>query len=399
MLYDGRVRPSSKLQALASVLLVAFATNLHGQSVHVDQYNRTVTAKMKSLDVHTVGRAKKESLPGGLPVRAVNYIHQWPGIYFEAAFFGTAVTLKFDDAGNEYRLYIDAKKPIALARPGKVEITFSGLGSGRHRLRLEKITESGATSGAFQGFYVTGAARPLPVRPRSLQMEFIGDSTITGYANRLHKRTCTASEVKVSTDTHAAFPALVAKHYGADYQINAVSARGVVRNFAGILPEYTLPQLYPFSLLDKTVPYKDPLWQPRIIFIKLNADFVGDLKPSERWANFDEVALDYGPAFGAFLGELHRRSPNAEFVLWWFDTKGSEGSVFANFVRQVQQQVVQVASTAGATKIHFMSMGDEGLRRDSCDGHYSVEDHEILSRRVIAFLNQTIKMPLPTPRS
>lgn len=347
---------------------------------------------MVALDPHVVGRVKREPL-AKLPVpKALSYVHQWPGIYFEAAFTGTAFTLKFDDPANAYRLYIDAEA-IAIAPPGKVEMTFSRLRPGRHRLRLEKITESGSTSGAFQGFYIAGRDRAWPVAPRSLQMEFIGDSTITGYANRLHKRTCTDEEVKAATDTQAAFPVLVAKHYGADYQVNAVSARGLVRNFAGILPEFTLPRLYPFTFLDKTIPYHDPLWQPRIVFLKLNADFVGDLNPSERWKSFGEVPRDYGPAFGAFLGELHRRSPDAAFVLWWFDTDAIEGSPTAELLRQVQRQIVEVAGQAGAKKVHFMPVSQAGLRRDACHGHYSIEDHIILARRVITVVDQILKTP------
>ena len=390
------MKPESYLCTLAPLLLVACAASLHAPTVHIDRQNRTVTARMTSLDVRVVGRAKKEWLTGHLPAGAASYIHHWPGVYFEGAFAGTAATLKFDDAGNEYRLYIDTEKPIAITRPGSVEITISGLRPGRHHLRLEKITESGETKGAFQGFYVADKARPLRAKPRSLQMEFIGDSTITGSANRLHKQECTQEEVRTSTDTQAAFPALVAKHFDADYQINAVSARGVIRNFAGILPEQTLPLLYPFTLLDKSVRYDDPLWQPKIVFIKLNADFVGNLDPSERWANFDEVALDYGPGFGAFLADLHRRSPNAAFVIWWFDTAGVQDSASAEFLRQVQQQIVHAAGEAGATKIHFMPVTDSGLGRDSCGGHYSVEDHATLARRVIAYFDKNLDIP---PRS
>lgn len=396
MWYTGLVKPGAYFSALAPALLVASVANVHAPIVDIDRHNRTVTARMTPLEVRAVGRVKKEVLTERLPARVASYVHEWPGIYFEAAFAGDAVTLKFDDAGNEYRLYIDAQKPIAIERPGNVEITISRLRPGRHHLRLEKITESGAIRGAFQGFYISGRSRPYRVKQPGSQMEFIGDSTVTGYANRSLKLQCTDEEVRVTTDTQAAFPALVAKHYGSDYQINAVSARGVMRNYAGILPETTLPKLYPFTLLDKTVRYEDPLWQPKIIFIKLNADFVGDLNPSERWANFDEVARDYGPAFGAFLGELHRRSPDAAFVLWWFDTGGIEESASAELLRQVQRQIVQVAGEAGASKIHFMPVSDVGLRRDSCHSHYSIRDHDILARRVIAYLDQNLDVP---PRS
>jgi hypothetical protein len=56
----------------------------------------------------------------------------------------------------------------------------------------------------------------------------------------------------------------------------------------------------------------------------------------------------------------------------------------------MQQQIVQVAEKAGAAKVHFMPVSDAGLRRDSCDGHYSMEDHKTLSRQVIAFLDENM---------
>lgn len=382
---------ASRLSLIAILSLGLAADGLGAQSVSVDRRNRSVTARMIALPVHVGGRVRKVPLARPMPAGAAAYIHQWPGVYFEAAFLGAGAVLKFDDAANEYRLLVDRLKPIRIAQPGKAEIRIGGLRNGPHQLRLEKVTESGNARGAFQGFYIAGTSRPLTVRPRALQMEFIGDSTVTGYADRLPKTDCTEEEVRLTTDTQAAFPALVAKHYGADYQINALSARGVIRNYAGILPEYTLPKLYPYTFLDKTVPYRDGAWRPGIFVIKLNADFVGALTPQEDWATFLDVARDYGKGFGRFIATLHQRSPSAAFVLWWFDTREAGDAQSLQALQRMQRDVVETAGRSGATDVHFMPMIDAGLKRNACHGHYSIEDQQVLARRVTDFIDANVR--------
>src|SRR5205085_1653153 len=117
----------------------------------------------------------------------------------------------------------------------------------------------------------------LPVAARRRQIEFVGDSSMTGYGDRSQSRVCTGDGIRASTDTQQGYAALTAKHFDADYQINAYSGRGMVRNYGGVEPDKTLPQLYPYTLFDKTGPYDDDAWQPRIIVVKLDADFATPL--------------------------------------------------------------------------------------------------------------------------
>lgn len=131
-----RVSPFSLRSAILAAALLA--TPLTAQTVTTDPANHTISPGMLTLPLHIGGRVQPTPLPPPMPKGATAYRHDWPGIYFEGTFVGDQVVLKFDDAGNEYRLLVDDKSPIPFFRPGKVEITVGGLGPKAHHVRLEK---------------------------------------------------------------------------------------------------------------------------------------------------------------------------------------------------------------------------------------------------------------------
>ncbi|OYW80024.1 MAG: hypothetical protein B7Z26_07105, partial [Asticcacaulis sp. 32-58-5] len=191
----------------------------------------------------------------------------WPGVYFRTSFTGKTLNLDLNDPANIFNLTIDNQPPIRIVRPNGSPLTYKLKTDGPHTVRLEKITESQSGHGAFGGFFVKGKHIPSGVKPRMI--EFIGDSFTVGYGNTSPKRECTTEEVWATTDTSHAFGPLTAKHYNADYQINAFSGRGVVRNYDGFAGD-TLPGLYPYALFDgKTVSPGKGWWQPQIIVIGL----------------------------------------------------------------------------------------------------------------------------------
>jgi hypothetical protein len=182
----------------------------------------------------------------------------------------------------------------------------------------------------------------------------------------------------------------------ADYQINAVSARGVVRNYAGILPDSPLPRVYPYTFPSKTVLYDGASWQPQIVFIKLNADFVGDLHAGERWQSLDEVAFAYTHGLGTFIAEIHKRSPSAAFVIWWFDPEELGNTYTKDVFGLAQRDIVAAAQKAGPVRVEFLPMSNQGLERTAC-GHYTLRDQQELARRIVQKINADL--PFFTTRS
>ncbi len=327
-----------------------------------------------ALAVHVGGRVAR--VAGG-------FRHQWPGIYFESAFRGDRVTLRFEDAINEWRASVDGGPPLSIDRPGRADVTIDGLGRGSHRIRLDKVTESAAPA-RFDGMFVdAGNALPAPP-PRRRQIEFIGDSSMTGYGARADRRDCTPEQVRATTDTPDAFAALAAQHFGADYQVNAVSGRGLIRNFGGTAPQGTMEQLWPRRLPAEPAPFEDPAWRPQIVMLKLQADFVG-FRPDARWPTLEALAADYARRYGQFLAGLHGRYPRAVFLLWWFDTSGAPPEQAA-MLRSAETQISGAARAAGARDVLFLPFPAGDFRATACHGHYALEEQ----RRIADWLVRAI---------
>lgn len=361
------------LRHLALLLWFAAATDSAPQQVvTTDRENRSVTREMQALPVHVGGRVE-------LAGRA--YRHQWPGVYFEAGFKGDRVILRFDDAANEYRAQIDDMPPVSIAQPGKSEVTIAALGAGSHRIRLDKVTESINVTTTFGGFYVPAAdALPAPA-PRKRQIEFIGDSAMTGYGARSPKPQCTQEEVRLLGDTPRAFAALTARHYDADYQINAVSGRGLIRNISDTVPELVMSRIYPRVIPRQPEPYRDRNWRPQIIVIKLQADFVG-AAANDRWSGPDKVMVDYAKAYGAFVTDLHKRQPQAAILLWWFGPGASSNPQMA----AAQATISAAAQKAGIRYFGYLPFAIAGLQSNACHNHFSLADHQ----KAAAWLEQEI---------
>jgi hypothetical protein len=363
---------------------VALASPAVAQTVTVDPVSRTVTSDMQPLAVHVGGRAVVERQPGG----ARAFVHEWPGVYFEAAFRGDRVVLKFDDPANEYRLTIDALPPVPLAQPGAAEVTIAGLADGLHHLRLEKVTESIDRPATFAGFYVPATARPIALQPpRPRQIEFIGDSLMAGYGVRSDTRQCTKEEVRLRTDTQATYPALVARRFDADYQINAISGRGLVRNYGGETPEIALPAVYTRALPSRAGEWRDASWQPQVIVVGLYTnDFSTPLKPGEQWATPDALVAAFVAAYAPLLAELHRRSPDATVLVIRPDLSGQPESQSAAMVEATQRTITAAAQAIGIRTILFPVLPDLGLDNGACDYHPSLADHRKLSDWLGAYL-------------
>lgn len=295
----------------------------------------------------------------------VSQTHQWPGIYIEATFEGTDLIVRLNDSVNILRLYIDDQPPVTLTKPGQIEYEVNGLKPGSHKIRLEKITESQSDTAKFEGFYIVGQGRELQTPTRARQIEFIGDSYTVGYGNTSPKRECTQDEVWATTDTSQAFGPLTAKHYEADYQINAFSGRGIVRNYNGFIAD-PLPKVYPYALFDGKTAYDATGWKPQIIVIGLGTnDFSTALNPGEKWTTREALQTDYRDTYVAFVKSLRAKNPQAHFLLMASD--GAKG--------EIRAQVAQVAKTlkdSGETRLDTLFF--DGLAFDGCHAHPSVAD-------------------------
>jgi hypothetical protein len=375
------------MRRLALTALLALAAGAaQATSVVRDAQDRSVTPAMVPLAVHAVGRMLAQPLGSPAPPGAMAYVHQWPGVYFEAAFSGDRVVLAFDDASNEYRLLVDDQAPIAIAQPGDAQFRVEGLGPGPHRLRLEKVTESIGAHGTFRGFYIPPDEQASVAAPRPRQIEFIGDSSMSGFGARAGKVACAGDEARLTSDTQQGYAALTAKRFDADYQINAISGRGLVRNYKGVEPDGAMLQVYPYTFFDRTQPYSDPQWRPQIIVVRLIADFLTPVQPGERWADLRQVAVDYVKGYEALIAELHARDPTATILLQWLDERQLRDRVYVEAFAAMRGDIEAAAAQAGAP-LAFFELDVKPVKVEGCAHHAGLETHARMAAALADYLS------------
>jgi lysophospholipase L1-like esterase len=348
---------------LFAVLGTAALTCPAANSVRVVRVEKPAGAK--PMDAYVPGRTR---------IAAGKHSYQWPGVYFEAAFQGPKVYFELGSGEVILRVLVDDQPVATLAKPAPGFYEVASLTRQRHTVRVEVLTESQAAPNVFGGFLYSKGTRPMPVVPRARQVEFIGDSHTVGYGNTSTTRDCSEDDVWKTTDNSQAFGPKLARHYGADYQVNAISGRGIVRNYDGSAGDH-LPEAYPFVLLDHSVRYEESAWHPQVIVIALGTnDFSTALKPTEQWKSRDELHADYEATYLRFLAALRARNPEAFIVIWATDMAEGEIETEAG-------KVVKQFQSGGDERIAFVPI--RGLEMTGCNWHPSIADDDTIANTVM----------------
>jgi lysophospholipase L1-like esterase len=367
---------------------VLLAGCAQGQGVgKVDAGEVIVAQRLVPLAMRAIGRMQVVAASAPLPAGSKDYSHQWPGVYFETQFRGESLTLRFDDPTNIYNLLIDDAAPIRLEPKAAREMSISGLGPGPHRARLERVSENQDHRGVFSGFYAPKSAQVALDPPRARQIEFIGDSNMLGYGIGSSTRECSPQEVFATTDVTRAFPVLSAKAAGADYQIQAISGRGMIRNWQGVLPGQTLPDIYPFVFMDQQVPVGKTDWLPQVIVLQLgDNDFSTPLEAGERWASRNAFLDDYIETYQRFMGHLFTRHPQAALLISW-PNLGQLTPDEATWLNTIGQEKLRAKAKAlGFRYSDIVRLMLKEPEASACHFHMSARDHRAVAARLDAYL-------------
>ena len=304
--------------------------------------------------------------------------YTWPGVYFEGRFRGTSVGVVLDDSVNDYDVQVDGRTVASLVTPGRTTHWVRGLPDGVHRVRLVKRTESPWAAGRFGGFVADGAVLAKPA-PRTRQIEFVGDSLTAGYGNLSTTRDCSANGgVTRNTNTDLSFGALTARALNADYQVNAFSGLGVVRNYNGHSAGTSYRTYYDRALLnvEGDVWRKPASWRPQVVVVGLGTnDFSTPLNPGEPWTP-DTLVADWKAAYQGFLAKLRARYGTATTIV--VSVPEATGT-FADAAREVVQE-------SGDQRVRLWNYADPALDRLGCDWHFSTRDHRLIAGKLGEYL-------------
>jgi lysophospholipase L1-like esterase len=320
--------------------------------------------------VHTAGRVE---------VSGDTMRYSWPGVYFEGRFQGTGVGIVLNDSAADYEVQVDGATVATLVKPGKTTRWVNGLSNAEHTVRLVKRNDSPWGTSEFGGFVAApGGAILAKPAARSRQIEFIGDSLTVGYGNMSTSLDCTGDPVARTSNTDLSYGALTARRLSADYQINGISGKGMVRNLNGGDPGTDYRTFYDRALLNVAGDVWSPgTWRPQLVVVYLGTnDFSTALNPGEQWTTADSLAAAYHNAYTGFLQKLRTRyGANTTIVAV------GAGS-FANHV----QQVVQERTAAGDSRVRYWPLDGSGLEFSGCHWHYSTHDDQLVADRLTTFI-------------
>ncbi|PLR28894.1 hypothetical protein SGCZBJ_00170 [Caulobacter zeae] len=319
------------------------------------------------------------ALAGGRVVAgSEGWTYQWPSARFEAAFAGEAVLFKVGAGDQILHLSIDGAPVGRLVKPTPGLYRIEGLANGRHLAVASVVGEMQAAPARFGGFFLEGG-RALPLAPPRRQIEFIGDSHSVGYGDASEVRACPGDGVWMTTDNSIAFGPLTAQRFGAERQVNAISGRGIVRNFDGMAGD-TLPLAWPKALLGAAPAYANDDWRPQVVVINLGTnDFSTPLKAGEPWKDRQALRDDYVATYVRFVGEIRARQPQAFVIL--LAPPSAENEIAAQVDR-----VAETLKSAGETRLAVIPLGEMELT--ACDWHPSARDQQGISDKLSAFIAQ-----------
>ncbi|HEY8023651.1 MAG TPA: SGNH/GDSL hydrolase family protein [Burkholderiaceae bacterium] len=339
-------------------------------------------APLMQPQVQTVGRVVSDA--GG-------WHATWPGVTLTTRFRGRAIGIVVDDPLSGYTVELDGtiRHPLALVA-NEHTVWLRGLSNGSHELRLTRRNETTSAPGAIRGFLLENGTWLPSKAGASRQIEFIGDSFTAGLANLSKKRSCNAATIRATSDATATFGVRVARHFHANWEINAMSGMGMVRNWNGNLPGENFRTYYP-RLLQNDAQSKadDANWHPQLIVIGLGInDFSTPLHEGEAWTR-DTLAQQFKESYRSMLAELRQRYGQVEIIATAVRV-GAEDQQ-----GPLVQQVVDSARADGDLRVHYLEY--EGLQLTACQWHPNLADHARMARALIDKIDAVNPFPSTRP--
>jgi len=302
----------------------------------------------------------------------------WSGTRISASFSGTntgaSFGIRLKDQGLSYVVYINGIQDTVLVTDTTItEYTLTApKPDSAYTVEIIRKNEGHGKPAIFYGFTIDESAQllALPTRP-TRRMEFIGASWTGGYGTESASRTCTAAELKRTTNIDKSFGSNLARMYNAEPTFVQWSGKGMVRNYGdqdsvSISP---LPLFYSRRLSSNPVPMWDfSSWIPDIVVIQLGGnDFSTMPHPSE-------TAFKSG--YFAFIDSLQKHNPFVSIICL-----GSSEALALKYT----QEIVTARQALGQS-VYYMSM-PTGLAKTGCDWHPNIADHEKIATAISAVID------------
>lgn len=263
-----------------------------------------------------------------------------------------------------------------VSRQNNRHVIANGLTDAAHTIVLRKLTEAsiGGTA-TLRGLYLAKGKKLLPPPAQGAKkILFIGDSITCGYGVLGDSATCNFSpETEHGMFTYAA---LAARALQADFQVAAISGKGIYRNYGGDTKRL-MPNYFSYSLpFGKKKKWNIATWTPDIICINLGTNDFSKGIP-------DQAAFTL--PYRQFILHLRESFPRSAIVLLSSPMlSGQAGKTLITYLDDINAQL-QHNGTTGVYRCNLSVQGPLGY---GCDYHPNQVQQEFNGRELTSFLLQ-----------
>ena len=273
----------------------------------------------------------------------------WSGSGFSIRFRGSSVAAEFysnaPDVKNlaYLKVYVDGveQEDILLKEECQIVMLAENLDADReHTIEVRKRTNARSSTAGVGRLILMDGTILEPEAPKERRIEFLGDSLTVGYVAAKGGKSAGAWST-TTEDVTGTYCPQIAQALDAEYQVVAISGRGVVRNNGGD-GNVLFPDIYrELDLYNNPgVPYDFAL-QPDVIVINLGTNDESD-------ANKALPAEEFRQGLYSFLKEVRQYNPDAQILYTYGLVRVGLSSSIEEVVHQLQNE--------GDEKIHYLQL-------------------------------------------
>ena len=273
----------------------------------------------------------------------------WSGSGFSIRFQGSSVAAEFYSNAPDLKnyaylkVYVDGveQKDILLKEENQIVMLAEGLdATQQHTIEVRKRTNARSSTAGIGRLVLMDGTILEPEKPKERLIEFIGDSLTVGYMASKDGKSASAWST-TTEDVTGTYCPQIAKAFDAEYQVVAISGRGVVRNNGGDA-NVLFPDVYRETdyYNNPGTPY-DFAVQPDVIVINLGTNDESDANQGLSREEFRQGLYQY-------LKEVRQNNPQAQILYTY-------GLVRIGLSEDISEVVEQLRSE-GDEKIHYLQL-------------------------------------------
>jgi len=303
--------------------------------------------------------------------------HSWPGVSLIAAFTGTSVGIRMDDATNYYNVFIDGTLHSVFHGTSRGETDYTladSLLPGNHVLVFSKRNIAFDEVFSVGGLLLSDNERllpPPPLPPRKI--EFIGDSFAAAESNEATAQSLEWKDRFPVTNIDKGFGPLLARNLDAEYHMTCRSGSGMFCDWQGDR-ELTIPKRFDRTLMERAEPAWDfSRWVPDMVVIALGLNDHTGLRDKD--GNVTEAkSREFRETYHAFVQKLRSVYPGVRIVAV---------ATWLPWIRSTVHRVVEEEKEEGSADIVYVQY-DEFPGHYVANGHPTVETHARIAQQLTA---------------